>query len=79
MMPCTVNSVLYVCGAHELGAGLGELRAHRPGERAADQEVRERRDAVDQADLLVVGGGEPGDRPAAVLTVERSDGARVRR
>ena len=63
MMPCTVNSVLYDCGPTSWLPVVGELRADRARERAADQEERERGDAVEHADLLVVGGGEPGDRP----------------
>ena len=63
--PCIVKTWLYRSADSSLWPGIGELGPDQQRLEAADEEEEERGDAVHDADLLVIDGGDPG-LPAGV-------------
>ena len=65
VVPCIVNSWLKVSALTTVLFGPGQLEPDDQRLEPAEQEEDERGDAVEDADPLVVDGGEPGEQPVA--------------
>ena len=57
------EQLVVAVGRHQLPPGRCQLAAHEQGKDAGDEEEGERVEQVQDADPLVVGGGEPLDQP----------------
>ena len=72
VVPCIVNSSLYVSGDRKVLSGAAQLDAKQQRLDAAHQEEEERGGAVEDPDPLVVDRGDPAPEPGLLAVARRA-------